>query len=149
MRCDEVAARELNSSVFMNSANNRKRLIQQLERRKRYCMGQGHMGSTLMPLRIWVKSTNLSIRKSILEYQGGRKADHIRPMGKTDGVEKKVLSYPPLSTALDPSNWSLGHKETGKGGSPYRGLPRISTKEACPQVSVGILGKLISLKRDL
>jgi ubiquitin-like 1-activating enzyme E1 A len=63
-------------------------------------------------------------------------------MGKTDVVEKKILSYPPLSTALDSSNWSLGHKETGKGGSPYRGLPRISTKEACPQVSVGILGEL-------
>jgi hypothetical protein len=64
-----------------------------------------------------------------------------RPSG-SDVVQKKRSAYPPLATAFNSDNWSLGREETGKGGSPYRGLARTITKDACPQVSVGILCKL-------
>lgn len=54
---------------------------------------------------------------------------------------KKSVSYSPLSAVLDRSNWSLSHSESVKGGSPFRGLTRHSTKERSPNDVLGILGQ--------
>jgi hypothetical protein len=54
---------------------------------------------------------------------------------------KKSVSYSPLSAVLDRSNWSLSHSESAKGGSPFRGLTRHSTKERSPNDVLGILGQ--------
>jgi len=66
-----------------------------------------------------------------------RGTDHSQP------PLKKILSYPPFSQAFNSSKWNSG-VSTAEGGSPYRGLARMGTREACPGVSVGLLGMSLS-----
>ncbi|OWZ74866.1 SUMO activating enzyme [Cryptococcus neoformans Bt85] len=53
-------------------------------------------------------------------------------VNSTDGLSKKMLSYPSFSTVLDRSNWAK------QGGSPFRGLSRNATKSAAPATILGI-----------
>ncbi|AFR98580.2 SUMO activating enzyme [Cryptococcus neoformans C23] len=53
-------------------------------------------------------------------------------VNSTDGLSKKILSYPSFSTVLDRSNWAK------PGGSPFRGLSRNATKSAAPATILGI-----------
>ncbi|OXG10971.1 SUMO activating enzyme [Cryptococcus neoformans Tu401-1] len=53
-------------------------------------------------------------------------------VNSTDGLSKKMLSYPSFSTVLDRSNWAK------PGGSPFRGLSRNATRSAAPATILGI-----------
>ncbi|GFZ50515.1 hypothetical protein JCM24511_08272 [Saitozyma sp. JCM 24511] len=63
----------------------------------------------------------------------------VNPPKDNSTLLKKSVSYSPLSAVLDRSNWSLSHSESVKGGSPFRGLTRHSTKERSPNDVLGIL----------
>ncbi|RSH90782.1 hypothetical protein EHS25_009957 [Saitozyma podzolica] len=63
----------------------------------------------------------------------------VNPPKDNSTLLKKSVSYSPLSAVLDRSNWSLSHSESAKGGSPFRGLTRHSTKERSPNDVLGIL----------
>ena len=126
-----------------------------------------HMDSTDMHMRIWASNTSLSTRtfySSLVSHttpqsRFDRPSLHpidssvqplvniliIRGTDHSQPPLKKVLSYPPFSQAFDSSKWNSG-VSTAEGGSPYRGLARMGTREACPGVSVGLLGMSLSLR---
>lgn len=55
---------------------------------------------------------------------------------------KKTLTYVPFSKALDRSQWELSFGDSGKGGSPYRGVGRFVSKERAPGAMIGLFGML-------
>jgi hypothetical protein len=56
-------------------------------------------------------------------------------------LQKKRLSYPPITSALNPSNWSTSHSETKDGGSPFRGLARFASRQIQYPPMIGLLGE--------